>query len=49
MRKTRKLDGETDRALLNENMVVEYRNGHIWYDVHPLLAEVVDAWATPSA
>lgn len=43
---TLKLNTELDRALLNENMVVEYVNGHPWYDVHPLLEEVVDSWLT---
>lgn len=41
---TQKLNTELDRALLNENMVVEYVNGHPWHDVHPLLEEVVDSW-----
>ena len=44
VRASTKLATATDRALLNENMVVEYVNGHPWYDVHPLLGEVVDAW-----
>lgn len=44
VRQTKKLDTELDRGLLNENMVVEYVNGHPWYDVHPLLEEVVDSW-----
>jgi hypothetical protein len=49
VRRGLRLDSDMDRALLNENMVVEYVNGHPWYDVHPLLADVVDAWAKPTA
>lgn len=49
VRATRRLTTSTDRQLLNENMVIEYENGHPWYDVHPLIAEVVDGWAKPGA
>jgi hypothetical protein len=49
IRRTREILTATDRALLNENMVVEYVNGHPWWDVHPLLAEVVDGWLKTTA
>ncbi len=42
--KTNELSSELERQLLNENMVVEYVNGKPWYDVHPLLEEVVAGW-----
>lgn len=48
VRASRELRTEIDRLLLNENMVVEYVNGHPWYDVHPLLADVVDQWPKPT-
>lgn len=38
------LETAMDRALLDQNMVIEYVNGHPWYDVHPLLGEVVVSW-----
>ena len=38
------LSSPLERQLLNENMVVEYVNGKPWYDVHPLLTEVVSGW-----
>jgi hypothetical protein len=44
VRRTHLLATAVDRSLLNENMIVEYVNGHPWHDVHPLLAEVVDSW-----
>ncbi|HNH47727.1 MAG TPA: AAA family ATPase, partial [Myxococcota bacterium] len=44
VRKSNELSSELERQLLNENMVVEYVNGKPWYDVHPLLTDVVDGW-----
>lgn len=33
---------------LDNRLVLNYRNGGDWYDVHPLLREVVDAHVSPS-
>ena len=32
---------------LDNRMVLNYRNGGDWYDVHPLLREVVDNYDPP--
>ena len=34
---------------LDNRLVLNYRNGSDWYDVHPLLREVIDAHASPGA
>ncbi len=34
---------------LDTRVVLNYRNGHDWYDVHPLLWEVIDSFTEPAA
>jgi hypothetical protein len=34
---------------LDNRLVLNYRNGSDWYDVHPLLREVVDAHVLPAS
>lgn len=34
---------------LDNRLVLNYRNGSDWYDVHPLLRDVVDAYVVPDA
>lgn len=46
IRKDHRLSSEEDRRLLDLNLVVEYENGDVTYDVHPILAPVVDEWMT---
>lgn len=40
----KQMETAVDRRLLDRNMILEYVNGGVWHDVHPLLAEVVEAW-----
>ena len=46
------LDKDTDLPtlahFLDNRLVLNYRNGSDWYDVHPLLREVIDAHVIPT-
>lgn len=43
------VDLPTLAHFLDNRLVLNYRNGTDWYDVHPLLREVIDAHASSSA
>ena len=42
------VDLPTLAHFLDNRLVLNYRNGSDWYDVHPLLRDVVDAYVTPT-
>ena len=47
------LDSESDLPtlahFLDNRLVMNYRNGSDWYDVHPLLRKVIDAYVDAAA
>lgn len=49
VRSSKRLDVEADYRLVDANMLVQYGNDteDLWFDVHPLLEEVVDRWPAP--
>ncbi len=49
IRRAKKLASDEDRRLFDQDLLVEYVDGEPWYDVHPILAPAIDAWAATRA